>query len=53
MATGLVSAWKELFSAMVAKLRGQIAAEGYTRNLLERPARPYPISWKLKERVIW
>ena len=37
------------FSAIVAKLYGQTAREGYTRNRLVRPARPYPI--KLVERA--
>jgi len=37
------------FSAMVAKLDGQTARDGYTRNRLVRPARPYPI--KLVERA--
>jgi hypothetical protein len=34
------SEWKALFSAMVAKLEGQMAREGYTRKRRVRPARP-------------
>ena len=37
------------FSAIVTKLDGQTARDGYTRNRLVRPARPYPI--KLVERA--
>jgi len=33
------------FSAIVAKLDGQTARDGYTRNRLVRPARPYPIKF--------
>jgi hypothetical protein len=37
------------FRAIVAKLDGQTARDGYTRNRLVIPARPYPI--KLVERA--
>jgi hypothetical protein len=37
------------FSVITAKLDGQIARDGYMRNLRVRPARPYPI--KLVDRV--
>jgi hypothetical protein len=37
------------FSAIVAKLDGQMARDGYTRKRRARPARPYPI--KLEDRA--
>jgi hypothetical protein len=43
---------KVLNNAEFTRAPGQIMLDGYTRNLLNRPAREYPMSWEDRQTII-
>lgn len=45
--------WRALFRAIVTRDRGYRQKEGYTRNLLESPAKPYPMRLVDSASRIW